>query len=61
MKRAIFALSTVILVLGLMPTVSATSGTLVITSNTTLTEDHAGEIVIAADGVTLDCAGHLVT
>jgi hypothetical protein len=38
-------------------TASATSGTLVITSNTTLTEDHTGNIVIGADGVTLDCAG----
>ena len=38
----------------------ATSGTLVITSSTTLTEDHFGHIVIAADNVTLDCAGHTV-
>ena len=35
----------------------ATTGTLTITTDTTLTEDHFGNIVIAADGVTLDCAG----
>ena len=32
-----------------------------ITTNTTLTEDHQGNIVIAADNVTLDCAGYMVT
>lgn len=34
-----------------------TSGLLVVTSDTTLTEDHNGSIVIDADNVTLDCAG----
>ena len=42
------------------PTAGATSGTLVITSDTTLTEYHHGSIVIAADNVTLDGAGHAV-
>jgi parallel beta-helix repeat protein len=37
-----------------------TSGTLVITSDTTLTTDHHGSIVIGADDVTLDCAGYSV-
>jgi parallel beta-helix repeat protein len=37
---------------------SATSGTLTITTNTTLTEDHYGTIVIGADNITLNCAGH---
>lgn len=40
---------------------SATSGTLVITSNTTLTEDHVGTIVLARNGITLDCAGYTLT
>src|SRR4051794_29183009 len=40
---------------------SASSGVLVVTSNTTLSEDHQGQIVIAADGVTLDCARHVVS
>jgi hypothetical protein len=35
-------------------------GTLVVSSNTTLTEDHYGNIVIAADHVTLNGAGHRV-
>ncbi|MEI7745662.1 MAG: hypothetical protein WCK58_18140, partial [Chloroflexota bacterium] len=42
-------------------TVSASSGTLVITASTTLTDDHVGNIVIEAGGVTLDCAGHTVS
>ena len=37
---------------------SATSGTWTITTNTTLTEDHYGSIVIGADNITLNCAGH---
>jgi parallel beta-helix repeat protein len=39
----------------------ATSGTLVITTNTTLAEEHQGSIIVDADGVTLDCAGHSVS
>jgi parallel beta-helix repeat protein len=42
------------------PTASGTSGTLVVTANTVLTEDHHGYIAIQADNVTLDCAGHAV-
>jgi parallel beta-helix repeat protein len=45
----------------LAPTSSDSSGTLVITSNTLLTEDHEGSIVVARNGVTLDCAGHTLT
>jgi|GEM_PF-5638696 len=37
-----------------------THGTLVLAKSTTLTADHRGNIVIRADGVTLDCAGHVV-
>lgn len=48
------------LVLALAPPASATSGTLTISSDTTLTEDHHGSVVIDADGVTLDCAGFRV-
>ena len=40
---------------------SATSGTMTILVDTVLTEDHDGRIVIGADNVTLDCAGHTVT
>jgi parallel beta-helix repeat protein len=41
--------------------VSATSGTLMITSDTKLTENHSGSIIIGADDVTLDCDGRTVT
>jgi parallel beta-helix repeat protein len=34
---------------------------MVVTSDTTLTEDHRGNVLIEADGVTLDCDGHTVT
>lgn len=51
------------LVLSLVATQSAfaTSGTLAIVADTTLTEDHYGNVAIAADGVTLDCAGYSIT
>ena len=38
----------------------ATEGEMVLTSDTTLAEDHRGTIVIEADGVTLDCGGHSI-
>jgi parallel beta-helix repeat protein len=42
-------------------TASATTGTLFITTDTVLTEDHIGSIAIDADNVTLNCAGHSIT
>src|SRR6202521_291340 len=42
------------------PGVHASSGTLAVTTTTTLTADQQGSISIAADAVTLDCAGHRV-
>jgi parallel beta-helix repeat protein len=48
--------------LGLIVTpASASTGTLVLTSSTTLTEDHVGNILVDANNVTLDCANHLVS
>lgn len=46
-----------------MPAAQAatTTGTLIINSTTVLTEDHDGNIIIAADGITLDGNGHSVT
>jgi len=38
----------------------ATTGTRIITTNTVLTEDHIGKIVINADGVTLNCKDYKV-
>src|SRR3972149_8640773 len=40
---------------------ATTSGTLTITKNTVLSEDHYGSIIIAQDGVTLNGNGHTVT
>jgi len=42
------------------PQAFASSGPMYVTSDTTLSEDHYGNIFITADNVTLDCAGHTV-
>lgn len=42
------------------PLASAAAAPMVIEADTTLSGPHAGSIVVAADGVTLDCAGHMV-
>jgi parallel beta-helix repeat protein len=56
------AVSVVVGVVGTEPmTAVATDGEMVVTENTTLTEDHNGNIVIGADGITLDCDAHTVT
>jgi parallel beta-helix repeat protein len=39
----------------------ATSGTMSVTTDTTLTEGHEGSITVDVDNVTLDCDGHVVT
>ena len=41
--------------------VSGTSGTRTIKTDTTLTEDHFGSIIIGADDITLDCNNHTVS
>jgi parallel beta-helix repeat protein len=43
------------------PAADASSGVLFVASNTTLTEDHVGTVVVAANNVTLDCAGHQIS
>jgi parallel beta-helix repeat protein len=61
MRRTIILCGVVVLVLTVLaPAAQGTSGTMVVTSDTTLTEDHDGNIVIDADDVTLDCAGFSV-
>lgn len=60
-RRVLTIVVLAILVSPAIPAEADTSGTLVITADTTLTEDHQGSIVIAADGVTLDCDGHTIT
>jgi parallel beta-helix repeat protein len=43
-----------------VPTASATTGDLYVMTDTTLSEDHFGSILIFANNATLDCAGHAV-
>lgn len=50
----------IVFTLAVTPTAFASSGTLVLTSSTTLTEDHHGNILINNSNVTLDCGGHTV-
>ena len=59
----VVGLVTVLLVSSLLAASSRadTVGTLFINTNTTLTENHNGDIIIGVDGVTLDCAGYTVT
>lgn len=50
------------LTVGLTPIPAvADTPTLVITSNTTFTEDHIGGVWMGADDITLDCAGHTIS
>jgi parallel beta-helix repeat protein len=60
MKRILIIAVVLVALVGSQP-VSATTGTMTLLVNTTLTEDHAGNIVVAADHITLDCGGHTVT
>src|SRR6266566_9843608 len=43
------------------PSLANTFGTLYISTNTTLTENHEGDVVITTDNVTLDCGGHIIS
>ena len=43
-----------------LPVSGQTTGGLTITTDTTLVEDHFGDILIAADNIGLDCDGHKV-
>ena len=55
------ALSVLLTVYIMLPVpVAATVGTLTVTTDTVLSEDHVGNVVIGANGVTLDCAGFTV-
>ncbi len=64
MRRLEFALvlaGALVAFLAVASSARASTGVMTITTDTVLTEDHHGPIGFAADGVTLDCAGHLVT
>lgn len=59
-RRRIGAILAGLVVMSLALPTSATDGEMVVTSDTTLTQDHQGSIRIEADGATLDCRGHTV-
>ena len=58
----IWAFSVVLPLVALLPGQALANGTATmrVTSNTTLTDDFVGSVVIARDGVTLDCQGHSI-
>ena len=60
MKRSILLLLCLGAALVASSTASAGS-TWVIMTNTTLTADFQGSVVIGADGITLDCAAHTIS
>jgi parallel beta-helix repeat protein len=43
------------------PAFADTSGTLTVSTDTVLAENHNGDVIIVADGVTLDCSGHRIS
>ena len=57
---AIAAVVAVLVPLGAQPAGGESHEQITITTDTTLTADHYGEIVFGADGITLDCAGYSV-
>src|SRR5689334_8443113 len=59
-RLRIFAAIAVVLVVFNASLALASSGTLYVTSNTTLTEDQYGNIVVQGNNITLDCANHTV-
>ena len=58
--RLIALMCALVMALVVAPATFATSGGMLITKDTKLTEDHYGPIGFGADSVTLDCAGHKV-
>src|SRR6266699_2019097 len=43
------------------PAIANTSGTFYISTNTVLSENHDGDIVVLADNLTVDCQNHSVS
>ncbi len=60
-RRVATMLPLLLMALGIVPAWAGTAGTLTITEDTKLRSDHLGNIVVAADGITLDCLGHTVS
>jgi len=59
--KAFWALVTAVLLVVFNASLAiASSGTLYVTSNTTLTEDQYGNVVVQGNNITLDCANHTV-
>lgn len=59
-RHLVVGVGVLVVSLVVVSSASATSGLLTVTSDTTLTEDHYGNVWFATDSVALDCAGHSV-
>src|SRR5438094_9939600 len=44
-----------------MPAAAESTAPMILTSDTTLSEDHTGPIIIASNAITVDCRGHTVS
>jgi len=62
-KIAYFLVSVAFAIVALVQpaTAHATNGLMLVNANKTLTANHTGQILINANNVTLDCAGHTIT
>ncbi|HEU5257967.1 MAG TPA: right-handed parallel beta-helix repeat-containing protein [Vicinamibacterales bacterium] len=54
-------LAAVFVAIASSPSKANTFGTLYISTNTTLTDNHEGDVVITTDNITLDCGGHVIS
>src|SRR5689334_17389669 len=60
--KAVFVLCfSLLMVVSLLPHQAFADPMTVVTSSTTLTADVIGSVVVGANGITLDCAGHNVS
>jgi parallel beta-helix repeat protein len=57
---AAVSLGAMFAVTAIMPSAQASVGTMVVTANRTLSQDHRGTILVRADGITLDCGSSRV-
>lgn len=60
-SRALVLCFSLLMLVSLLPHPALADPTTVIMSNTSLTADVTGSIVVGANGITLDCAGHHVS
>src|SRR6185503_4477779 len=56
-----FVLALALTAIAASPSAANTFGTLYVSTDTMLTDDHDGDVVITSDHITLNCGGHLIS